>query len=341
MYSSTLVYRIVWVMVVHCLRDRMASQVNVTYFYRLNNCVHLCLALWYSLCVASLLLCLGLSVSGLTRHKMLVSNPPFVFLFRRYQNVVEVFLFLPDASPCGVLRPYNASRLRLSKQRDQSDEARQHTATHRAEFVTGHMALARLCLSRALAGRAPALVRPAAACSHGGLDLRHLFSSEATGRTSCREVPVADRSGSNTATHFPWRDLRVRDLVPFRLVDGLGSALSHVAETLSRPLLGKVWEAEDVYRLRFEVPGLGKDDVRVTVEDGALVIRGEKAVVEEDDDDGEWWSASSYGCYHASLLLPEDARADGITAEVKDGVLYVSVPRAPRRERTVTEVEVR
>uniref|UniRef100_A0ACD5YPZ4 Uncharacterized protein n=1 Tax=Avena sativa TaxID=4498 RepID=A0ACD5YPZ4_AVESA len=214
------------------------------------------------------------------------------------------------------------------------------------------MALARLCLSRSLAGRAPALVRPAAACSHGGVDLRYLFSSEAAGRTSCREVPVADRSGSNTATHFPWRDLRVRDLVPFRLVDGLGSALSQVAETLTRPLqrlrplLGKVREAEDVYRLRFEVPGLGKDDVRVTVEDGALVIRGEKAVVEDerhggDDDGGEWWSASSYGCYHASLLLPEDARADGITAEVRDGVLYVSVPRAPRRERTVTEVEVR
>jgi HSP20 family protein len=129
---------------------------------------------------------------------------------------------------------------------------------------------------------------------------------------------------------------------------GLGSALSQVAETLSRPLdrlrplLGKVREDEEVYRLRFEVPGLGKDDVRVTVEDGALVIRGEKMVRDEHggDDGDEWWSASSYGCYHASLLLPEDARADGITAEVKNGVLYVAVPRAPGRERNVTEVEV-
>lgn len=161
---------------------------------------------------------------------------------------------------------------------------------------------------------------------------------------------MADRSGSNTASHWPWRDLRLRDLAPFRLVDGLGSALSHVAETLSRPLerlrplLGKVREDEEVYRLRFEVPGLGKDDVRVTVEDGALVIRGEKAVVEDErGGDGEWWAASSYGCYHASLLLPEDARVDGITAEVKDGVLYVAVPRVrgTGRERNVTEVEVR
>lgn len=105
-------------------------------------------------------------------------------------------------------------------------------------------------------------------------------------------------------------------------------------------------EEEERYRLRFEVPGLGKDDVRVTVEDGGstLVIRGEKRVdeVRGDDDGEEWWSASSYGWYHASLLLPDDARADGIAAEVKDGVLYVTVPRAPAagKERNVTEVEV-
>ncbi|RLM79059.1 hypothetical protein C2845_PM12G06010 [Panicum miliaceum] len=106
-----------------------------------------------------------------------------------------------------------------------------------------------------------------------------------------------------------------------------------VAETLSRPLerlapsrllSGKVREDEARYRLRFEVPGLGKEDVRVAVEDGVLVIEGEKREHGEDGDDGEWWSASGY---HASLLLPDDARAEGITAEVKDGVLYVTVPR--------------
>ncbi|CAM0946261.1 unnamed protein product [Alopecurus aequalis] len=212
------------------------------------------------------------------------------------------------------------------------------------------MALARLCLNKVVAGRAPAPARPTVASSQGGMALRRLFSSDRAystgmapleGKTSRREVAVADRS-----SHWPWRDLRLRDLVPFRLVDGVGSALSHVAETLSRPLerlrplLGKVREDEEVYRLRFEVPGLGKDDVRVTVEDGALVIRGEKVVEDERGGDGEWWSASSYGCYHASLLLPEDARVDGITAQVKDGVLYVAVPRVPGKERSVTEVEV-
>ena len=129
---------------------------------------------------------------------------------------------------------------------------------------------------------------------------------------------------------------------------GLGSALSQVAEALSRPLerlapsrllSGKVREDEARYRLRFEVPGLGKEDVRVAVEDGVLVIEGEKREHGgEGGEDGEWWSAASG--YHASLLLPDDARAEGITAEVKDGVLYVTVPRTGERRRNVTEVEV-
>ncbi|TVU32966.1 hypothetical protein EJB05_24733, partial [Eragrostis curvula] len=219
------------------------------------------------------------------------------------------------------------------------------------------MALARLCLNKALAGQARALSRPPynAAPAAAGLNLHSLFSSAAAdtatgaassgGDTNRREVAVKEQSGApRRGGRWAWRDLR--DFTPFRLVDGLGSALSQVAETLSRPLerlapsrllSGKVREDEARYRLRFEVPGLGKDDVRVAVEDGVLVIEGEKREHEAEEDGGEWWATSGY---HASLLLPDDARADGITAEVKDGVLYVTVPRTGERKRNVTEVKV-
>ncbi|GJM90540.1 hypothetical protein PR202_ga06828 [Eleusine coracana subsp. coracana] len=206
------------------------------------------------------------------------------------------------------------------------------------------MALARLCLNKALAGQARALA-PATAGSCAGLNLHSLFSSAAAdaappgGDANRREVAVKDQSAApRRGGRWAWRDLR--DFTPFRLVDGLGSALSQVAETLTRPLerlapSGKVREDEARYRLRFEVPGLGKDDVRVAVEDGVLVIEGEKR--EEDEGECEWWAASGY---HASLMLPDDARAEGITAEVRDGVLYVTVPRTGERKRNVTEVKV-
>ncbi|KAJ1278405.1 hypothetical protein BS78_04G077200 [Paspalum vaginatum] len=220
------------------------------------------------------------------------------------------------------------------------------------------MALARLCLNRALAGRALALARPAyAAAPAAGVNLRALFSTSAAADSAAagdanrrREVAAVPEEHSDPTParrgggRWAWRDLR--DFTPFRLVDGLGSALSQVAEALGRPLerlapsrllSGKVREDEARYRLRFEVPGLGKDDVRVAVEDGVLVIEGEKREHGAGEEDGEWWSASGY---HASLLLPDDARAEGITAQVRDGVLYVTVPRAGERKRNVTEVKV-
>uniref|UniRef100_J3LAN3 SHSP domain-containing protein n=1 Tax=Oryza brachyantha TaxID=4533 RepID=J3LAN3_ORYBR len=184
------------------------------------------------------------------------------------------------------------------------------------------MALARVCLNKALAvaGRSLAAPRPAIAAPPPAASFHALFSSAAGDTTApakgeghnSREVAVVDRS----RRRCPWRDLR--DLVPFRLVDG--NAFLRI------------------------VPGLGKDDVRVYVDDdgGVVVIHGEKHEEEEHagDGDDEQWAASTYGVYHASLLLPEDARAEGITAEVRDGVLYVTVPRAPERKRSVTEVKV-
>ncbi|GJN19273.1 hypothetical protein PR202_gb06529 [Eleusine coracana subsp. coracana] len=176
------------------------------------------------------------------------------------------------------------------------------------------MALARLCLNKALAGQARALARPAYALapattgSCAGLNLHSLFSSAAAadvapscGDANRREVAVKEKDQSTAPRRggrWAWRDLR--DFTPFRLVDGLGSALSQVAETLTRPLerlapsrlltpSGKVREDETRYRLRFEVPGLGKDDVRVAVEDGVLVIEGEKrehGVEGEEEDEG-------------------------------------------------------
>ncbi|CAD6251501.1 unnamed protein product [Miscanthus lutarioriparius] len=205
------------------------------------------------------------------------------------------------------------------------------------------MALARLCLNRALAaGRAQALAGPAyAAAPATDLKLHSLFStsaadSAASGEANRREVAVSERSApARRSGRWAWRDLR--DFTPFRLVDGGGDPepAAGAPGAVARLMSGKVREDESRYRLRFEVPGLGKDDVRVAVEDGVLVIEGEKR--EHGEEGGEWWSASGY---HASLLLPNDARADGITTEVKDGVLYVTVPRTGERKRNVTEVKV-
>ncbi|KAG6413304.1 hypothetical protein SASPL_126013 [Salvia splendens] len=130
---------------------------------------------------------------------------------------------------------------------------------------------------------------------------------------------------------------------------GVGNALvqatgniNRLLENIASPqMLGRAKEHDDSYRLRYQMPGVGKDEVKITVEDGVLSIRGEHKDQEEHDSDDESWSSSSYGYYNTSLLLPEDAKLDEIKAEMKDGVLNIVIPKAQKAHKDVKEVEVR
>ncbi|KAI5310916.1 hypothetical protein L3X38_045465, partial [Prunus dulcis] len=51
-------------------------------------------------------------------------------------------------------------------------------------------------------------------------------------------------------------------------------------------------------------------------------------VQEEEDNGDDEWSAKSYGRYSSRIALPENIQFEKIKAEVKDGVLYVSIPKA-------------
>lgn len=112
-------------------------------------------------------------------------------------------------------------------------------------------------------------------------------------------------------------------------------------------LSGRVTEKEDHYKLRYDMPGIPKEDVKITIGDGVLTIKGEhkeekeeKGDFDDDDDDGYWSSSSSYGYYNASMVLPDDAKADEIKAELKDGVLTVTIPRTDKPKKDVKQVTV-
>ncbi|KAL8140484.1 hypothetical protein V2J09_006505 [Rumex salicifolius] len=91
-------------------------------------------------------------------------------------------------------------------------------------------------------------------------------------------------------------------------------------------------ETEKGYKMRFDMPGMTKKDVKVWVEDNTLAIDAEKtpqgkqldANTEEEDE----WPAESYGKYNSRISLPESLNVEKIKAEVKNGVLHVNVPKA-------------
>ncbi|CAL9100021.1 unnamed protein product [Musa textilis] len=102
----------------------------------------------------------------------------------------------------------------------------------------------------------------------------------------------------------------------------------------------EIKEGEGVYKMRFDMPGMTKEDVKVWVEERMLVIKAEKLPKEIKEGEEEEWSAKSYGRYNSRIALPDNIDLDKIKAEVKDGVLYVTIPKASPSSK-VFDINVR
>lgn len=94
---------------------------------------------------------------------------------------------------------------------------------------------------------------------------------------------------------------------------------------------------EGAYRLAMELPGVGEDDIHLSVENGMVTVKGEKKTEREEKGDTWYFSERQFGAFSRSFRLPADADEAGVKAELKDGVLTVTLPRrapaAPEAKR--------
>lgn len=101
----------------------------------------------------------------------------------------------------------------------------------------------------------------------------------------------------------------------------------------------EIKEGENEYKMRFDMPGMTKKDVKVTVEEKMLAVMAEKlpksSEGDEAEEEEEEWSAKSYGRYSSRIALPENIEVEQIKAEVKDGVLYINIPKAKRASKVL------
>jgi len=100
--------------------------------------------------------------------------------------------------------------------------------------------------------------------------------------------------------------------------------------------------AEDAreYLIKVELPEVQKEDVKVTVENGTLTISGERKAEKEEKDRRFHRMERYYGRFERSFSIPEDAEADNVKAEFKDGLLRVHVAKSEKAHPKQIEVKV-
>lgn len=107
-----------------------------------------------------------------------------------------------------------------------------------------------------------------------------------------------------------------------------------------RPVTDLVDEGT-AYRLSVELPGLKQEDIDVEFRDGTLSISGEKKEETESKEGGCLISERRYGSVRRQLALPADVDPNGISAELKDGVLKLSLKKDQAAAAKSRRIEIR
>jgi HSP20 family protein len=79
-----------------------------------------------------------------------------------------------------------------------------------------------------------------------------------------------------------------------------------------------------------ELPGVDPEDVRLSIENNVLTIRGEKRPPAEMNNERVHRSERTYGIFERTFVLPNTVDPDKIEARYENGVLYVTIPKAER-----------
>ena len=133
---------------------------------------------------------------------------------------------------------------------------------------------------------------------------------------------------------MPWRPLREMEEMERRFEDIFGRSLIPALWRRLQPE-GRAWapaievfEKEDRYVVKAELPGTKQEDIDVSITGDTLTIKGEKKAEVEVKEENYICRESSYGSFHRSISLPSNIDPQRIDANFEDGVLEISLPKA-------------
>jgi HSP20 family protein len=102
-----------------------------------------------------------------------------------------------------------------------------------------------------------------------------------------------------------------------------------------------VTETEKEYLIKADLPGLNKQDVKITLHDDMLTLEGERKEEKVRDTDTRHLIERTQGKFIRSFRLPSDCRLDSCNASMENGVLQVSFQKRAPQESGRRRIDIR
>jgi len=112
-----------------------------------------------------------------------------------------------------------------------------------------------------------------------------------------------------------------------------------IAVTEWSPLVD-ITEDDKEYVVKAEIPEMKKEDIKINVHDDVLTVSGERKYEKEEKGKKFHRVERAYGSFMRSFTLPESADGSRITAEYKDGMLKIHLPKSEQAKKKAIEVKI-
>jgi HSP20 family protein len=99
-------------------------------------------------------------------------------------------------------------------------------------------------------------------------------------------------------------------------------------------------EDKENFKVEAEMPGMGEEDIKVSISDGVLTIKGEKSISKKDEGKNYIVREIGYGRYERSIPLPDSVDVDKAQASFKKGMLWVNLPKKAETVKRSREIQV-
>ena len=148
------------------------------------------------------------------------------------------------------------------------------------------------------------------------------------------QLPETRRHSSYPISSPHWGGFGEMDRMFDRLFHGFDQTLGTMG--WRAPLA--IWEDQEHFYAEVELAGVPQDEVDITIEDRQLLISYARNIPENRQFIYNEWP---YGCFERRLALPDSVNVDTIKAEMRDGVLQITLDKAPEAQPRKIAVQAR